>query len=144
MKNKILFLLSLFLLCCVSSADVVSYVPVMTLEGRLYAIQAVLSFEAAIVSLSAIFFISLHGIMKKKSYKTVIKRLTIVLVLSVITFIAEYLLFAKYGFHIEERRPSHSPKDPHWELLKELRENKVQERGENNLFDKKIINGEDD
>ena len=115
MRIKLFFIQLLFILSSPLSADIISYVPVIHDEGRLYVLFVLLSSISTIFSLLAILFLTIWRVYKKKSDKKNEKRLTIILIISIITVILGIILFAIRGFHWEEHRPIHHPLGPDWE-----------------------------
>ena len=115
MKIKLFFIHLLFILCSTLYADIISYVPVIHDEGRLYILFVLLSSFATIFSLLAILFFTIWRVYKKKLNKKLEKRWIVILIISIIAIISGIILFAIRGFHWEEHHPIHHPLGPGWE-----------------------------
>jgi hypothetical protein len=115
MRIKLFFIQLLFILSSPLSADIISHVPVIHDEGRLYIFFVLLSSIATIFSLLAILFLMIWRVYKMNSNKKLENRCIVILTISIIAIIFGIALFAARGFHWEEHRPIHHPLGPDWE-----------------------------
>lgn len=115
MKNKILIFLSLFL-CYPLFADIVSYYPIINKEGEIYRLLILLSSIITVFCLLTMLCIKIYGLCKKKSYKSILSRMTIIFIISIIICGVSFGLFAVRGFRIEEHRPSYPPEEDYGSL----------------------------